>query len=96
MLHENNECKFVKIIFFSIFNFHISVTDETADGRDDEPSHEVSSEVFSPEKHAEEEDEGGRGEEENKEAQEDQGEEWGVHAHSAISNQVWKWCMSVS
>uniref|UniRef100_A0A8B9DIX2 Radial spoke head 1 homolog n=1 Tax=Anser cygnoides TaxID=8845 RepID=A0A8B9DIX2_ANSCY len=74
-----------------------AVTDETADGRDDEPSpREVSSEVFSPEKHAEEEDEGSRGEEENIHAQEDQGEEWGMHAHSSISNQVWKWCMSVS
>lgn len=53
---------------------HISVTDEPAEGRDDEPSlHEVSSEVLSPARDAGEEDEGSRGEEESKD-QEDQGE----------------------
>lgn len=56
----------------------ISVTDEPAEGRDDEPSlHEVSSEVFSPARDAGEEGEGSREEED----QEDQGEEWGMHAH---------------
>ena len=65
----------------------ISVTDESAEGRDDEPSlHEVSSEVFSPAGDAGEEDEGSREEEENKD-QEDQGEEWGMCAHSSISSQ---------
>ena len=66
---------------------HISVTDESAESRDDAPSlHEVSSEVFSPARDAGEEDEGSREEEENKD-QEDQGEEWGMHVHSSISNQ---------
>ncbi|XP_064925031.1 radial spoke head 1 homolog isoform X2 [Columba livia] len=50
----------------------ISVSDEAAEGRDDELSlHEASSEVFSPAGDAEEEDEGNREEEENKD-QEDQ------------------------
>lgn len=66
---------------------HISVTDESAEGRDDDPSlHEVSSEVFSPARDAGEEDEGSREDEENKD-QENQGEEWDIHAHSSISNQ---------
>ncbi|KAM9301431.1 radial spoke head 1 homolog [Morus bassanus] len=43
----------------------IAVTDESAEGGDDEPSlHEVSSEVFSPAKDEEDEDEGSREEEE--------------------------------
>lgn len=75
------ECKFVKITLVFLIS-HISVADEDAEGRDDELSlPEASSEVFSPARDAEEEDEGNREEEENKD-QEDQGEEWGMHAHS--------------
>ncbi|XP_075628948.1 radial spoke head 1 homolog [Balearica regulorum gibbericeps] len=51
----------------------IAVPDESAEGRDDEPSlHEASSEVFSTERDAGEKDERSREEEENKD-QEDQG-----------------------
>lgn len=76
------ECKFIKITLVFLIS-HIPVSDEAAEGRDDELSlHEAPSEVFSPAGDAEEEDEGNREDEEKD--QEDQGEEWGMPAHSLI------------
>lgn len=75
---------------------HVSVTDESAEGRDDEPSlQEVSSEVFSLARGSGEEDEGSREEEENQD-EEDQGEEWSMHAHSSVSYQGLELRMLVS
>lgn len=62
----------------------ISVTDESDEGRYDEPSaFEASSEVLSSVRDTGEEEEENREEEENKD-QEDYGEEWGMHARSSV------------
>lgn len=75
---------------------HISVPEESAEGRDDERSlHEVSSEVFSAAEDAGEEDEGSGKEEESKD-QEDQGEEFDMQYYFSVSNWDLKLCMSIS
>lgn len=75
---------------------HISVPEESLEGRDGEHSlHEVSSEVFSPAEDAGEEDEGSGKEEESKN-QEDQGEEFDMQYYFSISNWDLKLSMSIS